>query len=239
MDAFSQSAHQVRDTDYFRDRIGAVQTADQLVDDRRLLRISLGAFGLQDDLENKAFIRKILSEGATNPDSLANRLADDRYARFSEAFGFDNPLVANTQNPNFAAQIVQRFTQNGFEVAVGDTDEMMRLALNAERELQDLSAEAGANDTKWFLIMGTPPLRQVFETALGLPAGFGKLDLDQQLRGFKDKAEARFGTDDISSFSDDGLRNRLVEQFLLQSQLEETDRYSGMSVALQLLQGVD
>ena len=47
---------QKRDEVYFRDRIGKVQTAEQLVSDKRLLRIALTAFGLEND-----FVRRVRS----------------------------------------------------------------------------------------------------------------------------------------------------------------------------------
>ena len=67
---------QQRDEAYFRDRIGKVQTAEQLVSDKRLLRISLTAFGLEADVNSRAFIQKILEGGTLKGDSLANKLAD-------------------------------------------------------------------------------------------------------------------------------------------------------------------
>ncbi|ESW59285.1 MAG: hypothetical protein Q27BPR15_18375, partial [Rhodobacter sp. CACIA14H1] len=63
-----------RDEAYFRDRIGAVRTAEALVSDRRLLRITLEAFGLEQDVDARAFIRKVLEGGTKQADALANRL---------------------------------------------------------------------------------------------------------------------------------------------------------------------
>jgi hypothetical protein len=52
-----------RDTDHFAQTIAGVQTAADLVADRRLLRVALGAFGLQDDIDSRAFVRAILEQG--------------------------------------------------------------------------------------------------------------------------------------------------------------------------------
>lgn len=236
VESFSNSAVQQRDTDYFMEKIGGVTNVDQLVDDRRLLRVALGAFGLQDDLDNRFFIKEILSQGVDRPDALANKLADERYARFSKAFGFGSALGPNTGSDAFAKDIVDRFNRASFEVSVGEQDDSMRLSLNATRELERISGDSGTNDTKWLLVMGTPPLRQVFETALNLPSGFGKLDLDRQLETFKDKALQRFGSDKIDDFADAEQRDKLVQQFLLQSQLNSGTQLSGGNIALQLLQ---
>ena len=58
--AFNASAQLQRDTDYFREKVGEIQSAEDLVKDRRLLSVALGAFGLQDDIDNRYFIQKIL-----------------------------------------------------------------------------------------------------------------------------------------------------------------------------------
>src|SRR6056297_1893238 len=56
---FNKSPQIVRDTEYFEKTIDTIKTAEDLVADRRLLRVALGAFGLQDQINSKAFIRKI------------------------------------------------------------------------------------------------------------------------------------------------------------------------------------
>ena len=65
-----------RDTEYFRQNISEVQNAEALVSDRRLLRVALGAFGLGDDINNRAFIKAILEQGTDDRGALANRLSD-------------------------------------------------------------------------------------------------------------------------------------------------------------------
>ena len=58
--AHASSSTLQRDTAYFRANIGSIQSAEELVSDRRLLSVALTAFGLEDDLQNRFFIRKIL-----------------------------------------------------------------------------------------------------------------------------------------------------------------------------------
>nr|WP_276946739.1 DUF1217 domain-containing protein [Haematobacter massiliensis] len=65
-----------RDEAYFRDRIGGISSAEELVADRRLLQIALGAFGLGEDIGNKYFIRKVLEDGVSERTALANRLSN-------------------------------------------------------------------------------------------------------------------------------------------------------------------
>ena len=57
VESFNSSAELKRDTDYFEQEIGNIRTAEELVSDRRLLTVALGAFGLEDDINNTYFIR--------------------------------------------------------------------------------------------------------------------------------------------------------------------------------------
>jgi hypothetical protein len=54
--AFDESQPIKRVTDKFRDEIGKVLKAEDLINDRDLLSVALGAFGLEADIENKFFI---------------------------------------------------------------------------------------------------------------------------------------------------------------------------------------
>ena len=216
---FARSPDLSRDMAYFKENIGKVTSAEDLVSDYRLLRVSLGAYGLQDDLPNKAFIERVLSDGVSSDDALSNRLADKRYRAFSEAFGFGTSLAPRTQSPGFADKILAQFSRQEFERAVGDQDEDMRLALTAQRELPELAARGVSDITGWLTVLGNPPLRSVFETAFGLPASIGALDLDQQVDAFRDGAERVLGHDEIARFGDSEAVEDLIGAFTLRAQL--------------------
>lgn len=217
MARFAQSPVAARDMDYFRAEIGKITSAEELVGDFRLLRVALGAFGLQDDLPNRAFIRKVLADGVSADGALANRLADKRYRAFSEAFGFGGPLPPRTGTAAFAERILARFERQEFERAVGAQNPDLRLALSAVRELPEIAARGLRDSTAWLSVMGNPPLRAVFETAFSLPKSIGTLDLDQQLKAFRDGAERRFGTADFAQFNQPDRIEDLIRSFTLRS----------------------
>ena len=227
-----------RDMAYFRDHIGQVQSAGDLVQDYRLLRVALTAFGLQDDLPNKAFIRRILEDGVTDENALSNRLADKRYRDFSQAFGFGTGLPPLSRLPGFADRILAKFEARNFELAVGEVSDDMRLVLNAVRELPQIAAEDGRDSTRWLRIMGNPPLRSLFETAFGLPTAIGSLDLDRQLETFQERAEAILGDGAVGQFADPERVENLVRNFLARAQLTQGPAISSpAAIALSLLQG--
>lgn len=235
--AFDRSQPIRTSTDYFQEKIGSISSAQDLVSDRRLLSVALGAFGLDDDINNVFFIRKVLEEGTLRDDAFANRLSDKRYAAMADAFGF-HLSPPNTVLSDFSATIVQQYQDRQFEIAVGDQDDRLRLALGVKRDIDDIASRSLPEDTAWFTIMGNPPLRRVFEKALGLPSQLAAIDLDQQLGEFRAKSNSIFGTTNPSDFADPELQEKLVRNFLLRSELEDSQRTSAGSVALTLLQSL-
>ncbi len=235
---FNAQPQQKRDEDYFRANIGKVSTADDLVKDRRLLRVALGAFGLDADINNKAFIRKVLSDGTLRDGTLANRLADKQYQKLSAAFGFGDFSVPRTKISDFADKILVQYRQRGFEGAVGEQNGDLRLAMNLERELPALAAKSGSEDVLWLTVMGNAPLRQVFQRALGLPDSFGAIDLDRQLVTFKDRADRQFGSESLRQFSDPKKVDDLLRQFFARSSVDAGSAAGRGSSALTLLQSI-
>ncbi len=237
-EAFSQSTELKRDTDYFAEKIGSIETAEELVSDRRLLTVALGAFGLEDDINNRFFIQKMLEEGTTADDALANRFTDTRYRNLSEAFGFGPGELRGGILPSFANEIVDLYEAASFEIATGEQDESMRIALYAERTLPDVVSTDSSATAKWFSIMGQPPLRSLFETALGLPSEFGQVDIDQQVEVFEERANRILGVSDPSDFADPEVMDTLVTNYLARSQLNTFGAgASSGAIALALLGG--
>lgn len=228
-----------RETEYFRARIAQVTSAGDLVADRTLLKVALGAFGLDADLPNRAFLQKVLDGASSDSAALANRLADKRYLEFSRAFGFAEPGGPYSRLGAFADRIVKAYETRQFEIAVGEQDESLRLAMSADRELARMAQFPTSPDAMWFTVMGNPPLRQVFETALGLPKSFGALDIDRQLETFRDKADRALGNGEVAQFADPARREDLIRLYLLRSQAGQPAAVARGSTALSLLQAMN
>jgi hypothetical protein len=236
--AFNESPVVVRSTENFRDKIGDIKTAEELVANRELLTVALGAFGLDDDIDSKFFIRKVLEDGTTEPDALANRLADSRYSDLSEAFGFGADGFLRTGLSFFADEIIDRYEAQQFQKAVGEQNNDLRLALNLGPALADVAAGNGTNNGHWFGMMGNAPLRNLFETALGFPSSFATIDLDRQLEQFKERAQSTFGTDQISDLTEPENQEKLIRLYMLRSEANASFNTSSASVALSLLQQI-
>jgi len=226
-----------RDTEYFKANIGKITTAQALVDDRRLLKVALGAYGLDSDIDSKFFIRKVLQDGTLTDGALANRLADKRYLEMSKAFGFGDFTVPSTKLSDFGTKVTDLYKRRQFEIDVGNTDNNLRLALGLERDLGAVAAKTSSDTTKWFTILGNPALRKVFQTALGLPTSFAAVDLDKQLKTVKDRAEKVFGDDTVDQFKDPERIEALVRKFLLRADLQgSSDQSLKGAAALSMLQ---
>ncbi len=225
-----------RDEAYFRQNIGRIDTAEQLVADRRLLTVALAAFGLEGEVNNRAFLRKILEDGTLKPDALANRLSDKRFRDLSAAFGFGDFSTPRNKLSDFADRIIPQSRARQFEASVGRQSDTMRLALNAERELSRLATRNLSDDAIWFTIMGNKPLRQVIDTALGLPASFASLPVDQQLQNYKDFASRRLGLNSPRDLARPEAMERTIRQFVIRSDAQATSPATPGFAALQLLQ---
>lgn len=233
--AFDGSAVVERETAYFAEKIGEITSAEELVSDRRLLRVALGAFGLGEDIGNTFFIKKVLEEGTLDDKSFANKLSDKRYADMAEAFGFDlSP--PNTALSDFADKVIESYKSREFEVAVGEQDTSLRLAMGFEREFATLVDKATSEDAIWYGVLASNSLRAVFEGAFGLPDGFAAIDIDKQAEVIRERAEAYFGIGEAAELLGEGVQEKLLRRFLV---AEETSAAvsSSASIALALLQG--
>ncbi len=234
--SFEKGAALTREVDYFAKNIGKVTSAAELVSDRRLLKVALGAFGLEGEIDKKAFIRKVLEEGSTSETALAVKLTEPAYKKLAAAFGFGDTGGSQTAVAGFAKTITDAYKTRAFEAAVGDSNENMRLALNFKREIADLAASANPS---WYSVIGSKSLRPVIEKAFGLPSNsFAKLDVDRQREILRSKSSAMFGSSDLSVFKDTAKVAKVIDRFLARAQIEEGPTVSAStSSAVSLLSG--
>lgn len=98
-----------RESKYFLENIAKVKSIDEFVDDTRLFKYAMKAFGLSDMDYAKAFMKKVLEGGVKEPDSFANRLSDKKYAEFARTFDF----VAHGEKATVYSQVkdgtIQRY----------------------------------------------------------------------------------------------------------------------------------
>ncbi|WP_439143256.1 DUF1217 domain-containing protein [Planktotalea sp.] len=235
LETFTNTAEQKRLVTRFETKAPELTSAEAVVSDRQVLALALGAYGLQDDLDNRFFVKRILSEGASEPDALANRLTDRRYRRLASDFALDGSSQFTGVLPGTAKQISTDYVRQACSIAVGQQDQSLRLALNAASEFERISDLDVSDNAKWFLLMGNPPLRRVVETALGLPESFGQLDIDRQLDVFQGRSFSSFNAKSFGDLASKEVRDKVVDSFLLREQMSQAQSVSSENIALQLL----
>jgi len=136
----------------------------------------------------------------------------------------------------FADEILTKFQTREFEVAVGEVDNDLRMAMSLQRDLPELAAKDMSEAAKWYTIIGSPSLSRVFQTALNLPHSVGALDVDQQREIYMSKAQRVYGTSDPAELSRPEKLEVLTRDYLLRAQLSSMTSVSSQNVALSLLQ---
>ncbi|MDB6179219.1 DUF1217 domain-containing protein [Paracoccus sp. Z330] len=222
-----------RSTNTFRERIGDIETAAELVKDYKTLHVALRAFGLDDDIGSKAFIQKVLESDLDDDDSFVNRLSDARYLRLASAFDFEGGSVDVS---NIQDSVSKEYIQREYEYRVGEGDENLRLALNAMRELQAMVGRESSDRTLWYEVLGNPPLKEVFSGAFGFGKHYGNLPIDRQLDEFVDASERFLGSSSFLELTSAEGIDGLMKSFLARSELQASKGQDSYSIALELLQ---
>jgi hypothetical protein len=165
----------------FEERIGKVQTVDQLMEDRELYVFVMKAFDLEDQIFGKAMISKILKGDSSDPKALVNRLTDPRFKEMHKALGFTDEGTNNIKT--FAAswrrEMVDRYVGQRFESAQTEQNATVGTVLEFRRKAGDIK--------NWFDVLKDAELSEFMRTALGVPSQSAGLDIDKQVELLKTK----------------------------------------------------
>lgn len=237
MEIFQKSAEIQRSRDYFSENISSIESADDLVSNYKLLSVALRAFGLDDDIKNRAFIKKVIEADPEDDNSIVNKLSDKRYLGLNKALNMSSSAVLDGTASVSADSVINLYVTRSFEKNVGERYEEIELALNARRELPTLAKSSSSENTKWYTVLGNKALRTVFETAFGLGSSFSTLPVDRQLQEIKAKFEKFSGSSDLSKLSNEKTLNDVLTLYLIKNGSGVQTGQNKFSVALTLLGG--
>lgn len=194
---FEAQKDNTRDAAHFREAAAKITSVEELLKDRRTLSVVLEAFQLEDEIDKKAVLRKLMTEDPSADASLANKLTDSRYRQLAAAFGgrTDAPLGKST----LVESLIDKAMTNRFEKSAGEGNSGLREALYFQRQIGSVTSVAG--------LMSDKALTTVVTGALGLPDGFGLLDYDQQKAILTKRV-------DPDSFDDPKAMRRMVQRYL-------------------------
>ncbi|MPR12975.1 DUF1217 domain-containing protein [Microvirga tunisiensis] len=166
-----------RDTEYYQANISKVKSIDDFVKDYRLFSYAMKAYGLEDMIYAKAFIKKVLAEGVTDTKSMANKMTDTRYKEFAAAFDFAAKGDKATSASSATTDVVSRFYQQTLENKEGEQNEGVRLALYFKRKASGVTTTMG--------LLADKALLKFVQTTFNIPTGASKADLDLQVRNLE------------------------------------------------------
>ncbi len=161
------------ESEYYLENYRNVSSIDEFLEDTRLFTTAMKAFGLEDLAFAKGYMRKILEEGMSDPQSLGNRTTDPKIQEFARVFDFETFGDLTMTRAAAGQAVIDRFVRQELEVTAGALDgEGVRLALYFER----MAGEIGSA----YDILADKALSKVVRTALGLPSAFSGADIDKQ-----------------------------------------------------------
>jgi hypothetical protein len=187
-----------RESAYYLETIKDIKSVDEFLNNDRVFKFAMKAFGLQEMDYAKAFMRKVLTEGIDSPDSFANKLTDRRYAEFAETFNFARYTTGTTVFERTRQGTVDRYVRQDLELTAGATNEGVRLALYFQRK-------AASAETP-FHLMADKALLKVTQIALGIPAAASTMDIDRQAELITKKL-------DMEDLKDPAKLDKLIGRF--------------------------
>ena len=212
-----------------------VKSADQLVSNYRLLTVALRAFGLEGDVNNRSFIKRVLEADPNDDKSVVNRLSDKRYLAINEAFSsLRNGTSIDGSQLN---DISSKFEGMAFERNIGERHSEIEIALNAQRELATIAKSDSSEMTKWYKVLSSKPLRKLFEGAFGFGNAIGNLPIERQVDEMKKSLSKITGWSDIGRFAESENVDKVVSRYLIRSTADTGGYFNKYSAALSLLGG--
>ena len=199
LDNVAKSPEVARETAYYLENIGKVKSIDDFMANKRVLTYALNAFGLSDVAYAGALIRRVLEGGTDNSSALANKLVDQRYREFANAFNFVRYGGATTAFDITQSGTVDRYKRQVLEQNTGQISEGARLALYFARQAPKVTSGLG--------LLADKALLNVTQTTLGLSPATSNLSIEAQQKMIEEKL-------DVSDFKDKSKLDKFLTNFM-------------------------
>lgn len=238
LQTFAETPQNQNDRAYFEQALSEPISVDDFLSDRRLLRISLTAFGLAGEETKGGFVRRAFESALDSDDSFLQRINNPDYTRFTNVVRPD--AEGNIQlNSAQIQDILTNFERETFEAAVGEIDTDLRLDLNFRSDIDQLVGDNASDSAKAFRLLGSVPVRTLLEGALNLPTEFSQLDVERQAEDLQDRLQTTFGISELSELANPEVIDRVTSRYLaIQSALQGPNSNTPGFAALSLLTGV-
>ena len=161
-------------TAYYQANIGKVTSIQDFVGNYRLLSYALAAYGLGDQINNRALIAKVLEGGVSSPKSLADTLKNASWKAFATAFDFLGKGVASVSSPGAVGTTTTDYVEQQLESDQGAQDVGVELALYFQRVAPTVTNDYG--------ILADQNLLEVAQTIFGLSPATSATNIDTQAK---------------------------------------------------------
>lgn len=197
-DLVVKSAAFQNDIDTFKTRVKEVENIDDFLNDYRLLKTVLEAYGLDSEINKRGFIKKILTDDPNDPKALVNLVNDGRYRDLAAEIRAHIGVTSLKSN-TFAEKVESRLIQQRYEKNLDAETPGIRQALRFKEEASSI--------TSAFDILGNPILRDVALGATGLPLEIVFQTVESQGRTLESRL-------DIERFKEPNYVDRVIQQYL-------------------------
>jgi hypothetical protein len=195
-----------KEVGYYREKMGTLETADQLLADRRLLDFMLVAERIDPKSITTDYLKKIFKSDLKDPKSFANTEKDPRFRALAGSFNFDakGNISATThqpiQNNRSLMETRDKYVRQKLEERAGEENSGVRLALYFKRMAGGISSA--------YDILADKALSEVTRTALGIPAETANAKVDAQAKMIEKRLK-------IKDLQDPKKVEKLVNRFLM------------------------
>ncbi|MGX9424007.1 MULTISPECIES: DUF1217 domain-containing protein [Bradyrhizobium] len=157
----AQQADVTRSAAYYKENIGKIKTVDEFLKNDRLYQYAMKAYGLEDMIYAKAFMKKVLESNLLDANSFANKLTDKRFRDFASAFSFTGSDTPAAQSSNQTDEMIGLYTAsvqkrvdaidedtNYYNIVIGRVKNVDEL-LNDDRLRTYVFEAFGIDDSNW------------------------------------------------------------------------------------------
>jgi hypothetical protein len=161
-------------TDYYAANIGKVTSISDLVGNYRLLSYALTAYGLGNQVNNKALVTKVLEGGVTSSKALANTLSNPNWAKFAKAFDFVDNDAGSISTSSAVSTTEANYNETKLESQEGQQDVGVQLALYFQRVAPTIKSS--------YNVLGDENLLEAFQTIFGVTLNsYGSIDTNASI----------------------------------------------------------
>jgi hypothetical protein len=208
-----------RATDMYLAEIEKVKSIDDFMSNDKVYNYAMKALGLEDMAYAKAFIKRVLTEGIDDSESMANRLTDTRFRDLAETFNFARYGSTTTVFTRTKDGIVDRYLNQTLEAEAGEANQGLRLALYFNRKASTV--------TNAYSLMGDQALLKVTQVALGLSSSTSALDIERQKEIIDKKL-------DVADLKDPEKLEKFLTRFAVLWDIENPQMQASSSPVLNL-----